>query len=89
MFESVNMKKLFITIISVALISLSGILVCTARESEVSPEGSSDISESTTDSGYVNIEAEAKKTVWIYFLIGGLTAASAITAAVVITKKCK
>ena len=79
------MKKVIITIISILLISFSGIC---ANASEVT-EGSAEQSYESGDSGYINTEEEAKKTVWIYFLIGGITTAAAITAVVVITKKFK
>ena len=81
------MKKLTVFIIT-SLIILS-VVTCSVYAKyvvsgpDVSAENVSDVS----DSGYVNIEPELQKTSWIYYLLGGLSTAGVIAAAVIITKK--
>jgi hypothetical protein len=82
-----NMKKS--TAFIIASLLIISILTPTAyaqhvvSEPDVSTENVSEVS----DSGYVNIEPELQKTSWIYYLLGGLSVAGVITAAVIITKK--
>lgn len=84
------MKKLTVFIIT-SLIILS-VVTCSAYAKyvvsgpDVSSENVSDVSD-VSDSGYVNIEPELQKISWIYYLLGGLSTAGVIAAAVIITKK--
>lgn len=81
------MKKLTVFIIT-SLIILS-VVTCSAYAKYVvsGPDVSAENVSEISDSGYVNIEPELQKISWIYYLLGGLSTAGVIAAAVIITKK--
>lgn len=84
--------RIFITVLTVLILS-TGVIAhadSTVTVSEpVIDSGSQTDSDAAKDIGYVNTETEAKKLTWAYYVIGGLTVAGVITAAVMISKKQK
>ncbi len=80
------MKKITAFIIT-SLIIISIFTGTAYAKYEVSGDNVSYESSEVSDSGYVNIEPELQRISWIYYLLGGLSVAGVIAAAVIITKK--
>lgn len=81
------MKRFTLLIITLSILLSIFTTTVSAQYTVSVNESSSEVSTEVSDIGYVNIEEQLIKISWVYYLLGGISIATIIAVAVILTKK--